>query len=218
MNPLLPALFLLLSVLLPQGLIADESEPAPVASLAVQGCFGCHGPKGQSGSPAIPSLAGLPRDYLLQVLQAYRHGGRFSTVMGRLLSTAEDAELQAMADYFSRQTFRVPKQRVDWDLASKGRQLHRLYCRDCHGDRKREAKPAIPRLNGQWMVYLRWTLRDYLLGSSQTDVEMSQSLIRLIRRHGEEGLEALIHYYGSARPTPQAPQPGGKIATSGDTH
>ena len=213
MNPLLPKLLLLCVLLLPQGLIAEESTPAP--SLAVQGCFGCHGPQGQSGTPAIPSLGGLPRDYLLQVLRAYRHGGRFSTVMGRLLSGAGDAELHEMADYFSRQTFRVPKQRVDWDLASKGRQLHRLYCRDCHGDRNRRAKPGVPKLNGQWMVYLRWTLNDYLLGSNQMDVEMSQSLIRLLRRHGEAGLEALLHYYGSARP---APPTGGKIATSGDSH
>jgi sulfide dehydrogenase cytochrome subunit len=218
MNLVLPIFVMLLCLLLPHSLIADEHESAPLASLAIQGCFGCHGPKGQSGTPAIPSLAGLPRDYLLQVLRAYRHGGRFGTVMGRLLSGAGDADLREMADYFSRQTFRVPKQRVDWDLASKGRQLHRLYCRECHGDRNREAEPGTPKLNGQWMGYLRWTLRDYLVGSNQIEEEMSQSLIRIIRRHGEDGLEALVHYYGSARPTPMVTQSSGKIATSRDTH
>jgi sulfide dehydrogenase cytochrome subunit len=218
MNPVLPILTLLLSMLLPYSLSADEAVPTPAASLAIQGCFGCHGPQGRSASPAIPSLAGLPRDYLLGVLRAYRHGGRFSTVMGRLLSNASDAELRTMADYFSRQTAQVPKQQVDWDLASKGRQLHRLYCRECHGDRHREAEPGTPRLNGQWMGYLRWTLRDYLLGANQAEEEMSQSLIHIIRRHGEDGLEALIHYYGSARPQPVVPQSGSKIATFGDTH
>ncbi len=218
MKPLLPFVILLLTLLPSFCLSADEPVSTPLASLAVQGCFGCHGPQGRSATPAIPSIAGLPRDYLFEVLRAYRHGGRFGTVMGRLLGDAGDAELDAMADYFSRQTPRVPKQRVDWDLASKGRQLHRLYCRECHGDRHRKSEPETPRLNGQWMGYLRWTLRDYLLGANQTGEEMSRSLIRVIRRHGEEGLEALIHYYGSARPEPEAPPSGGKIATSGDTH
>lgn len=209
---------LMYSLLMPGGLSAAEPASEPLASLAVQGCFGCHGPAGRSASPAIPSVAGLPRGYLLSVLQAYRHGGRFSTVMGRLLSGASDADLVEMADYFSRLSLRVPKQRVDWDLASKGRQLHHLYCRECHGDRHQDAEPGTPKLNGQWMVYLRWTLSDYLLGVNQTEQAMSRALIRLIRRHGEDGLEALIHYYGSARPEPTAPASGGKIATSGDSH
>ena len=218
MHPHLTIAILVLSLLLPCGLSGNEPVPSMTASLAVQGCFGCHGPQGQSQSPSIPSLAGLSRGYLLSVLRAYRHGGRFSTVMGRLLSGASDADLAEMADYFSRQTARVPKQRVDWDLASKGRQLHRLYCRECHGDRHQDGEPGTPKLNGQWMSYLRWTLRDYLMGANQTEQAMSHSLIRLIRRHGEEGLEALIHYYGSARPAPKAPVSGGKIATSGDSH
>ena len=214
----LPIAILLLSLLLPCSLSADDFVASSSASLAVQGCFGCHGPQGQSLSPSIPSLAGQPQDYLLSVLRAYRHGGRFSTVMGRLLSGASDADLAEMADYFSRQPIRVPKQRVDWDLASKGRQLHRFYCRECHGDRHQAGEPGAPKLNGQWMSYLRWTLRDYLMGANQTEQAMSRSLIRLIRQHGEEGLEALIHYYGSARPLPKAPVSGGKIATSGDSH
>jgi len=59
-------------------------------------------------------------------------------------------------------------------------------------------------LNGRWMDYLRWTLQDYMLGISQADEQMSEQLILLIRRHGEAGIEALIHYYGSARPSAPA--------------
>jgi sulfide dehydrogenase cytochrome subunit len=197
-------LFLLSLLLLGTGMAiaqpSTEPNPEPPPSLTVQGCFGCHGPKGHSAAPAIPSLAGQSRTYLLEVLRAYRHGGRFATVMGRLLNDYNDAELREMADYFSRQDAEIPKQRVDWDLVSKGRHLHRIYCRKCHGDRNREAERATPRLNGQWMDYLRWTLRDYLLGANQSDDKMSQALIWVIRRHGDQGLEALVHYYGSARP------------------
>lgn len=194
-------LILLLLWHLTASLPADElavSEPA-APPLTVQGCFGCHGPAGNSGAPAIPSLAGLPRGYLLEILKDFRHGGRFGTIMGRLLQDFTDAQLSGMADYFSRQTAQIPRQQVDWDLASRGRQLHRLYCRECHGDPGHEPEADTPRLSGVWMDYLRWTLKDYLLGANQSDDEMSQALIWVIRRHGEAGLEALVHYYGSAR-------------------
>jgi cytochrome subunit of sulfide dehydrogenase len=172
----------------------------PLPSLTLQGCIACHGPAGNSLGPAIPSIAGQSKETLLQELKGYRHGGRFSTLMGRLLRGVSDAQLAEMADFFSRQAVEIPRQRIDWDQASRGRQLHRRYCRDCHGDRHRDPDAGVPRLNGQWMAYLRWTLQDYLLGANQTDQAMSEALIRLIRRHGDEGLEALIQYYGSARP------------------
>jgi cytochrome subunit of sulfide dehydrogenase len=197
--------FLLLSLLClapmtPAGETSEEpSIPPP---LVAQGCFVCHGAGGNSVEGAIPSIAGLPETYLLQVMRDYRFGGRFSTPMGRLVPGYTDEQLKLLADYFSRQPFQAPRQRIDWDLASKGRQLHRIYCRRCHGDRDRPPEKGVPGLNGRWMAYLRWTLQDYLLGVSQGNEEMSEQLTLLIRRHGESGLEALIHYYGSAGPKP----------------
>jgi sulfide dehydrogenase cytochrome subunit len=190
----------LLSLLLIGSRVAAAEQPPAAPPLAVQACFPCHGPAGNSQGPATPSLAGLPRVYLLKVLRAYRHGGRFGTVMGRLLQHASDAQLSVMADYFSRQRPQIPKQRFSWEQAAKGRQLHRIYCRSCHGDSGQAPEIGTPRLNGVWMDYLRWTLRDYLVGVNHADEEMSQALIWVIRRHGEAGLEALVHYYGSARP------------------
>jgi sulfide dehydrogenase cytochrome subunit len=176
-----------------------QTEPAQRLPLTVQSCFPCHGPQGQSGSPAIPSLAGLPRDYLLQMLQAFRHGGRFSTVMGRLVQAYDDEELASMADYFSQQPFSLPKQTTDWRLVDLGRRLHRYYCRDCHGDPEMPAEAGVPRLHGRWMDYLRWTLKDYLVGINQGDEEMADQLSDLMRRRGVEGIEALLHYYGKGK-------------------
>lgn len=168
-------------------------------NLTAQGCMGCHGPEGNSRSSAIPSIAGLPKAYLQEVLRSYRYGGRFGTLMGRLMQAYSDEELDQLADYFSQQPFRRHRQRVDWDLAFRGEQLHRFYCSECHGDPKQAPEEGIPRLNGRWMTYLRWTLQDYLLGINQADAGMSKALTRLVRRHGEAGLESLIHYYGSTR-------------------
>jgi len=192
--------------------VSAEQEPGEAAlparpPLEAQSCFACHGPDGLSRSSPIPSLAGLPRGYLNDVLRAYRHGGRFGTLMGRLMQGASDAQIWVLADYFSQLDATPPKQRYDWDRVAKGQQLHRRYCLECHGDERREPQSDAPRLNGQWMDYLRWTLQDYLLGINQGDEEMSQALIQVIRRHGDEGLEALVNYYGSARPpAPAAPE------------
>ncbi|MCU7905239.1 MAG: c-type cytochrome [Candidatus Thiodiazotropha sp. (ex Epidulcina cf. delphinae)] len=166
----------------------------------VQPCFPCHGPQGRSGSPAIPSLAGLPRDYLEDVMSAYRYGGRFGTVMGRLLRAYDDNEIRVMARYFSRQPYLVQKQATDWRLADRGRLLHRRYCRDCHGDPAQPPDRGVPPLHGRWMDYLRWTLRDYLVGINQGDEAMANRLRDLLRRQGSEGLESLVHYYGKAKP------------------
>jgi sulfide dehydrogenase cytochrome subunit len=196
----LMTLLLIALTFLPLAQASTDQVEQTDPNLTAQGCMGCHGPGGNSLSSAIPSIAGLPRGYLEEVLRSYRYGGRFGTLMGRLMQAYSDEELDQLADYFSQQPFQGHKQRVDWDLAFKGEQLHRFYCRECHGDLKRAPEEGIPKLNGRWMTYLRWTLQDYLLGVNQADREMSKALIRLVRRHGEVGLESLIHYYGSARP------------------
>ncbi|MES9985878.1 MAG: hypothetical protein ABW105_17565 [Candidatus Thiodiazotropha sp. 6PLUC1] len=177
-----------------------STEPTLYPPPLVQPCFPCHGPQGYSQEPEIPSIAGLPRDYLLKVLAAYRYGGRFGTIMDRLMAAYDRRQLEAMADYFSSQPFLVKKQDTDWKLVDKGRQLHRRYCRECHGDTDHPMDKGAPLLQGRWMNYLRWTIRDYVIGINQGDDEMSRQLSLLIRRHGKQGLEALIHYYGKGKP------------------
>ncbi|PVV17470.1 MAG: hypothetical protein B6D78_02990 [gamma proteobacterium symbiont of Ctena orbiculata] len=187
------------AVCLADDATVDQPEQPQITPLTVQSCFPCHGPQGQSGSPAIPSLAGLPRDYLLKMMRAFRHGGRFGTVMGRLIQAYDEDDLNTMADYFSQRPFTIPRQTTDWRLVDLGRRLHRYYCRDCHGDPEMPAETGVPRLHGRWMEYLRWTLRDYLVGINQGDEEMADQLSHLMRRHGAKGVEALLHYYGKGK-------------------
>lgn len=177
-----------------------STDPIVYPPPLVQPCFPCHGPRGYSQAPEIPSIAGLPRDYLLKVLVAYRHGGRFGTIMDRFMAAYDRRQIEAMADYFSTLPFLVKKQDTDWKLVDKGRQLHRRYCRECHGDPKQPKDKGAPLLHGRWMNYLRWTVRDYVIGINQGDDEMSRQLAWMMRRHGQDGLEALIHYYGKGKP------------------
>jgi cytochrome c553 len=51
----------------------------------------------------VRGLAGRPRQELVQILAAYRDGSRPATVMHQIVKGYGDAEIDAMADWFSKQ-------------------------------------------------------------------------------------------------------------------
>ena len=64
-------------------------------------CFNCHGPNGQS-SESIPKLQGQPADRLLLRMQEFKMGkAKDATVMTRLMKGYDDAQLQALAEWFA---------------------------------------------------------------------------------------------------------------------
>lgn len=68
-------------------------------------CATCHGPDGRPPSPggSIPALRGQSAAHLLQRLQAMqKHNDPKATVMPQLLQGLSDAQLQALAQWFSR--------------------------------------------------------------------------------------------------------------------
>lgn len=82
---------------------AQTAETLYVRSLAAT-CANCHGTNGRTveGS-AVPALAGMPRDYMLAQLKAFRDGTRSATVMHQLTKGYSDAQLQQIAGYFAAQ-------------------------------------------------------------------------------------------------------------------
>ncbi|MBL3598537.1 MAG: cytochrome c4 [gamma proteobacterium endosymbiont of Lamellibrachia anaximandri] len=159
------------------------------------GCFGCHGFEGRSLGPATPSIAGLSEGYFTAVMEAYRRGDRFSTVMGRILPGYTPDEVRRMAGYFSSREQRPPEQKTDWRLADRGEKLHRRYCEECHGEAGSDPEDDAGRLAGQWKPYLRWTLKDYLVGVNRAERGMSEKFTQMMRKQGVESLEALVNYY-----------------------
>jgi sulfide dehydrogenase cytochrome subunit len=65
-------------------------------------CATCHGTQGHSQG-GIPSLAGVDKAQLLQKLLAYQQGTLPASVMHQHAKGYTSAELERMADYFSRQ-------------------------------------------------------------------------------------------------------------------
>ena len=80
---------------------ADQNLQARAWAAA---CTGCHNAaSGTEAAAGMKALAGTDRDDLLGKLLDFKAGRLPATVMPQLARGYEDAELRAIADYFSRQ-------------------------------------------------------------------------------------------------------------------
>lgn len=104
------ALWLVAALLAPAAMAQTAPTAAPAAGPSVQDisliagtCANCHGPDGKS-TGGIPSLRGVNERHLLQRLQAFKAGtATDATVMTRLMKGYDDAQIQALAQWFSKE-------------------------------------------------------------------------------------------------------------------
>jgi cytochrome subunit of sulfide dehydrogenase len=67
-------------------------------------CAPCHGTNGRAApNSTIEGLAGVPRDTLVGAMTRFKEGKKASTVMQQIAKGYTDAEIAAIADYFSKQ-------------------------------------------------------------------------------------------------------------------
>ena len=67
-------------------------------------CAQCHGTDGHAvQGEALVKLAGLPQDYILSQLMAFRNGQRPATIMHQITRGYSQEQLETLAQYFSRQ-------------------------------------------------------------------------------------------------------------------
>ncbi len=76
-----------------------NAPPAPAAAAV---CAACHGATGISVVPNYPNLAGQHADYLRRGIAAYKDGGRKNAIMSGMAATIKDADVEALAEYFSK--------------------------------------------------------------------------------------------------------------------
>lgn len=88
---------------LPPAAQAQNHDTLYVKSLAAT-CANCHGTDGRTvqGS-AVPGLAGMPKEYMLRQLKAFRDGSRPATVMHQLAKGFSEPQLDQVAGYFAAQ-------------------------------------------------------------------------------------------------------------------
>ena len=97
--------------------LAAAQQPAPPApafaapNLADKGvqsmaanCASCHGTHGRPAQGAsLSGLAGRPKDELVQIMGQFKAGQRPATIMHQIAKGYGEAEIAALAEYFSRQ-------------------------------------------------------------------------------------------------------------------
>jgi cytochrome subunit of sulfide dehydrogenase len=89
------------------GLCADahaqDAQQLNIRSLAAT-CANCHGTNGkaQEGS-AVVTLAGLPKEYIIAQMAAFKSGERPATIMHQLAKGYTDAQISDVAGYFAAQ-------------------------------------------------------------------------------------------------------------------
>ncbi len=66
-------------------------------------CAACHGAGGHASMPGVPHLAGQRLDYLRDALKQYRDGRRNIPVMRAAIGPVGDADLDALARWYSAQ-------------------------------------------------------------------------------------------------------------------
>ncbi|MFM7331081.1 MAG: c-type cytochrome [Brachymonas sp.] len=82
---------------------AQNAQLNNLRSLAAT-CANCHGTNGkaQDGSSVV-SLAGLPKDYIVAQMKAFKEGTRPATIMHQLSKGYSDAQIDQIAGYFAAQ-------------------------------------------------------------------------------------------------------------------
>ena len=65
-------------------------------------CANCHGTDGRTieGS-AIPSLVGMPKDYMVLQMKAFKDGSRPATVMHQITKGLTDTQIDIISSYYA---------------------------------------------------------------------------------------------------------------------
>jgi len=95
-GPLAVVLALLLSVVSVEATSAQQVDGRVLADA----CTSCHGIDGHS-TGAIPSIGGVDKQILLTALKGFETDKTDATIMNRIVRGYTDAELEALADFFS---------------------------------------------------------------------------------------------------------------------
>ena len=82
---------------------AQAQDPLLARNLAAT-CANCHGTNGKAvDGSSVPTIAGMPRDYLVAQLKAFKSGARPATVMHQLSKGYSDAQIEQISTYFAAQ-------------------------------------------------------------------------------------------------------------------
>jgi cytochrome subunit of sulfide dehydrogenase len=89
------------------GVMAASAQsvtlPNTEARYFAAACANCHGTDGKAAGGGF-NLAGLPKDYIVEQMAAFKSGKRQATIMHQISKGYSDAQIVQMAEYFSKIT------------------------------------------------------------------------------------------------------------------
>lgn len=191
------SLKLVTRLILVGGLTGSSLALAAGASpeMLSQTCAACHGTNGSSVA-YTPSIAGNSEEYFVDTMKAFKSGERKATVMDRIAKGYTDDEIAKMARYFARQPMKPMRQAYRQTQVSLGKELHFEYCNKCHEDGGKKADDGGV-LAGQSIIYMQHSMEDFKAGWREAPKKMRKRVKAVMEAHGQQGIEALLNYYGS---------------------
>ena len=146
------AVFGLVSVFLPWVSYGSPQNETWRADVPL--CIGCHGAHGEGATTGVPRLAGQDPQYMSHALSMFKAGTRDSPVMQPIAQGLSDADMSALAAYFSNQNapMAVANAPVSSEALRAGKQLAEAgatACFSCHGPGGRGNGSRYPSIAGQ---------------------------------------------------------------------
>jgi cytochrome c553 len=83
--------------------LQPSAKPVGTPPPAAQVCVACHGNDGVGITPQYPTLSGQYENYIVRALTDYKKGGRKNPVMAGFAAQLSDADIKALAAYYSQQ-------------------------------------------------------------------------------------------------------------------
>lgn len=187
-SPSLPMLVLLALLSAPFAALAQE---APISS-----CTECHNWDGNSTNPKYPKIASQDPVYFIKQINDFKSYKRISEIMGPIAWKIPEADIEALATYYSEQK-QTPGTVTDQRLAAQGQMIYDKgvddsgvpACAECH-ERDGSGWRKNPRLAGQHKAYLIKQLKDFRSGMRSNETRMRA----IARRLTEQEMAAVAEY------------------------
>ena len=196
----LPISLLALVLGLPGATLAGE-----IGELTTM-CDDCHGPQGASSNSDVPTIGGQSQKFIDDTLHSfqlwgrpcikslYRHGdtSRPKTDMCKVAAGLSDEDITALSNHYGELPFVPAAQEFDASQVAAGAALHEKACSSCH-DQGGSVAGRGPITAGQWVVYMRSTLKYVPTGEHQVPPMMERGL----GKFSAEEIDALMNFYAS---------------------
>ncbi len=165
-------------------------------------CLACHGMDGASLLPANPSIGGMPEQYIVKQLEAFKSGARKNPTMQGMVANLAPSDMKAVAAYYFAQKPKTNAVARDKALAEKGQKIYRAgiasakvpACAGCHGGAGAGIPANYPRLAGQWPEYTFASLNAYAAGERK-----HPAMSEVANRLKPAEMQALAEYIAGMR-------------------